>query len=212
MGFGLGSVASAGAGLKGAAVGAAASAAKASPLGGAFSLLAGGKDKSKGNEIQLQKAVITNTATGESLTVAFNPSEYVLSREAVYTERSALYENSSSVEFSNLRRRQMEVTLFFDTKHAFAITTPNGVQVLVHVGLDTVLMNGRGITALHHTGDQVKAGDPILQLDLDLLKKKHINLISPVLIVNYDRVRHLRPRVAGCEVSAGMDTVLDYAV
>ena len=82
----------------------------------------------------------------------------------------------------------------------------------MHVGLDTVLMNGRGITALHHTGDQVKAGDPILQLDLDLLKKKHINLISPVLIVNYDRVRHLRPRVAGCEVSAGMDTVLDYAV
>ena len=92
-----------------------------------------------------------------------------------------------------------EITLFFDTKHAFAITTSDGVQVLVHVGLDTVLMNGRGITALHHTGDQVKAGD-------------HINLISPVLIVNYDRVRHLRPRVAGCEVSAGMDTVLDYAV
>ena len=91
-----------------------------------------------------------------------------------------------------------EITLFFDTKHAFAITTSDGVQVLVHVGLDTVLMNGRGITALHHTGDQVKAGD--------------INLISPVLIVNYDRVRHLRPRVAGCEVSAGMDTVLDYAV
>lgn len=105
-----------------------------------------------------------------------------------------------------------EITLFFDTKHAFAITTPNGVQVLVHVGLDTILMNGKGITALHHTGDHVKAGEPILKLDLALLQKKHINLISPVLIVNCDHVRSLCPRCPGCAVSAGMDTVLDYAV
>lgn len=106
-----------------------------------------------------------------------------------------------------------EITLFFDTKHAFAITTSAGVQVLVHVGLDTVIMEGEGITALHHTGDKVKAGTPILRLDLPLLEKRHINLISPVLIVNYDKVRRLvtseRP---GERVAAGEDAVLEYAV
>ena len=105
-----------------------------------------------------------------------------------------------------------EITLFFDTKHAFAITTDTGVQVLVHVGLDTIIMNGRGITALHHTGDKVKAGEPILKLDRKLLEKQHIDFISPVLIVNYDRVRQLQPICAGREVDAGSDTVLNYAV
>ena len=106
-----------------------------------------------------------------------------------------------------------EITLFFETKHAFAITTASGVQVLVHVGLDTVILDGEGITALHHTGEHVTGGTPILRLDLPFLKKRHINLISPVLIVNYDKVRDLAS--AGCigaEVAAGKDAVLRYAV
>lgn len=104
------------------------------------------------------------------------------------------------------------ISLFFDTKHAFAITTDEGVQVLVHIGLDTVIMNGTGITAFHQPGERVKAGMPILKLDLPLLKKRQINLISPVLIVNYEKVASLQPEPAGKEVAAGNDAVLDYAV
>ena len=59
----------------------------------------------------------------------------------------------------------------------------------------------------------VKAGTPILRLDLPLLEKRHINLISPVLIVNYDKVRRLAtPERPGERVAAGEDTVLEYAV
>ena len=105
-----------------------------------------------------------------------------------------------------------EITLFFETNHAFAITTKDGVQVLVHVGLDTILMEGEGITALHKRGDHVKAGTPILELDLDFMKRRHINLISPVLIVNYDKVVELHPHESGDEVEAGEDCVLEYAV
>ena len=106
-----------------------------------------------------------------------------------------------------------EITLFFETKHAFAITGADGVQVLVHIGLDTVILEGEGITALHRTGEHVTAGTPILRLDLPLLQKHHINLISPVLIVNYDKVRHLTPiETIGEEVAAGRDCVLQYAV
>ena len=105
-----------------------------------------------------------------------------------------------------------EITLFFDTKHAFAITTPDGIQVLVHVGLDTIIMNGDGLTALKETGEKVTAGTPILKLDRPLLEKHNINMICPVLIVNYEKVKQLQPRLAGECVIAGEDTVLRYAV
>lgn len=105
-----------------------------------------------------------------------------------------------------------EITLFFDTKHAFAITTDDGVQILVHVGLDTILLEGVGIKALHKRGDYVKAGTPILELDLEFLKRRRINLISPVLIVNYDKVAELLPHESGDAVEAGEDCVLEYAV
>ena len=105
-----------------------------------------------------------------------------------------------------------EITPFFDTKHAFAITTADGIQILVHVGLDTVILNGEGITALHHSGDKVKAGTPILRLDLPLLQKRKINLITPVLVVNYEKVTHLQSHKAHETVIAGEDTVLEFAV
>lgn len=105
-----------------------------------------------------------------------------------------------------------QITLFFDTKHAFAITTSEGVQILVHIGLDTVIMNGIGIFALHRPGEYVTAGTPILKLDLPLLKKKKINLISPILIVNYDKVQALQIKAAGTKVVAGADTVLQFSL
>lgn len=104
------------------------------------------------------------------------------------------------------------ITLFFDTRHAFAITTDSGIQILVHIGLDTVLMNGEGITALHRCGEYVHAGAPILKLDLPLLKKRKINLVSPVIIVNYEQVHNLTPLPAGRQVTTGQDIVLTYSL
>ena len=104
------------------------------------------------------------------------------------------------------------ISLFFDTKHAFAITTDDGIQILVHVGLDSIILNGEGLTALKKSGDRVQAGTPILKIDLDVLRKNSINMISPVLVVNYDKVLDLKARSAGCEVAAGSDEVLQYAL
>ena len=104
------------------------------------------------------------------------------------------------------------ISLFFDTKHAFAITTDEGIQILVHVGLDSIILNGEGLTALKQSGDRVTAGTPIIKVDLDVLEKHSINMISPVLVVNYDKVSDLKPCCPVCEVSAGSDEVLQYAV
>ena len=104
------------------------------------------------------------------------------------------------------------ISLFFDTKHAFAITTAEGVQILVHVGLDSIILNGDGLTALKKTGDKVTAGTPIIKIDMDIFQKHAINPISPVLVVNYDKVTDLQSCHAGCDVAAGNDEILKYAV
>ncbi len=102
------------------------------------------------------------------------------------------------------------ISLLFEAKHAFAITTDDGIQVLVHIGLDTVILNGDGIEALHSPGDRVAAGTPILRFDFDLLLKKQIDLISPLIIVNYDKLNDLKLRQPGEFLKAGVDTAIKY--
>ena len=104
------------------------------------------------------------------------------------------------------------ISLLFDTKHAFALTTDDGIQILVHIGLDTVILNGEGIQALHQPGDRVTAGTPVLRFDFELLVKKQIDLISPLLIVNYDKVTNLHPRQPGEFLKAGIDTAIKYSL
>jgi len=104
-----------------------------------------------------------------------------------------------------------EITLFFETKHAFAITTSSGIQVLVHVGLDSIILNGNGLEALHKAGDQVKAGTKIIKINQQVIKAKHINMTSPVLIVNPEKVTSFHPVIGG-KVMAGQDTVIEYCL
>ena len=103
-----------------------------------------------------------------------------------------------------------EISLFFDTKHAFVITNPDGIQVLTHVGIDTLLMNGRGITALTSAGAKVKAGDPIIKLDLPLLEEHHICLVSPLIIVNVDKIKGFTMPKLGTMLRAGKDVGITY--
>ncbi|SKA73369.1 PTS system D-glucosamine-specific IIA component, Glc family /PTS system D-glucosamine-specific IIB component, Glc family /PTS system D-glucosamine-specific IIC component, Glc family [Clostridium sp. USBA 49] len=84
-----------------------------------------------------------------------------------------------------------EITVLFPTKHAVAITTEAGLEVLVHIGVDTVSLNGEGFTAHVAQGDKVKKGDLLLTLDLDFLKEKAKSVISPVIITNMDKVEKI---------------------
>ncbi len=79
-----------------------------------------------------------------------------------------------------------ELTLIAETKHAFGITAPNGVQLLVHVGLETVELGGEGFEVLAKVGQKVKAGDPILNVNMDLMSSKGIEMIVPVVVLGDD--------------------------
>ncbi len=75
-----------------------------------------------------------------------------------------------------------EVSSIAETGHAYGFTADNGLEVLVHVGLETVSLNGACFNVYAKAGDKVKAGDLIAEVDLNFLKEKRINSISPVLI------------------------------
>lgn len=104
-----------------------------------------------------------------------------------------------------------EITLIFKTKHAFAMTLSNGIELLVHVGIETVALNGEGFEQLVEQGTTVKAGTPILKIDRDFIKSKGCPLITPVLITNVDNVQSLAP-ITNIDAIVGETTVIQYTV
>ncbi|MDQ0360471.1 PTS sugar transporter subunit IIA [Breznakia pachnodae] len=77
-----------------------------------------------------------------------------------------------------------EISVIPSTLHAFGITAKNGAEILVHVGLDTVNLQGEGFKKLVNQGDLVKKGTPVLKVDLELMKRKKIDLTTPMVITN----------------------------
>lgn len=73
---------------------------------------------------------------------------------------------------------------FFPTKHAIGIESDTGLEVLIHVGIDTVKLEGNGFEALIAQGDKVKAGQPLLQVDLDYVKNNATSIITPIVFTN----------------------------
>jgi len=71
-----------------------------------------------------------------------------------------------------------------DTRHAVGITAEDGMEILIHVGIDTVNLEGEGFTGLVSQGDKVTVGQPLIRVDLALIRNKVPSLISPVVFLN----------------------------
>ncbi|GFP74065.1 PTS sugar transporter subunit IIA [Clostridium fungisolvens] len=75
------------------------------------------------------------------------------------------------------------ITTVVPSKHAFAMKLKNGLEILVHIGLETVSLNGEGFTILAEVDKKVKVGTPIIKIDRAFIESKGISLITPVIIV-----------------------------
>ncbi|WP_432664263.1 PTS glucose transporter subunit IIA [Wukongibacter baidiensis] len=84
-----------------------------------------------------------------------------------------------------------KVTQIFHTNHAFGITTDEGLEILVHIGLDTVKLDGEGFKRLVEVGDEVKEGTGIIEVDLDYIKNNGKDVITPVVITNMEAVEDI---------------------
>jgi PTS system beta-glucosides-specific IIC component len=76
------------------------------------------------------------------------------------------------------------VSLLFETKHAISIQSEQGTEILIHVGLDTVNLKGDFFTSYVKTNDKVKAGDLLLEFDMQKIKEAGYDLITPIVICN----------------------------
>lgn len=101
------------------------------------------------------------------------------------------------------------LTLIFNTNHAFALTLKNGVELLIHIGIDTVALNGKGFTRLVEQGTKVKAGTPIVRVDKDFIEKSGYSLVTLALITNTDIVKDIKGAV-GEIAEAGKTPVIEY--
>lgn len=93
-----------------------------------------------------------------------------------------------------------EVISVAASKHAVAMRAHNGAEILMHVGIDTVALAGKGFEALVQQGARVKVGEPLLKFDLDVLAQSARSLITPILITNGDRFA-----VANASVGHGVE-------
>lgn len=96
-----------------------------------------------------------------------------------------------------------------ETSHAYGFTSEDGQEVLVHVGLETVSLNGECFKVYGKAGDKVKAGDLVAEVDLEYLKEKEINPITPVLICSDTEGKELQYTEG--DVKAGESKVLVLA-
>lgn len=101
-----------------------------------------------------------------------------------------------------------EVVRVFPKKHAVIVRAGNGAEILIHIGLETVSMKGEGFTTHVTEGKKVKVGDLMVTVDLELVKQKAKDIITPLVITNTDLIECVEKPILTGEVSAKQEIVL----
>ena len=79
---------------------------------------------------------------------------------------------------------KVEIVTIFDTQHAIGLKTDDDVEVLIHIGIDTVNLKGQHFNALAKVGDRVEVGTPIMEVDFASVKEAGYDIITPVIVTN----------------------------
>ena len=88
------------------------------------------------------------------------------------------------------------VSKIFSTNHAYSIKSNKDLEVMVHIGLETVALDGKGFTRIANEGDAVKAGDVIIEADLAYIKEHAKDIITPIIISDESDVKEIEKKYA----------------
>ena len=93
-----------------------------------------------------------------------------------------------------------QIATIFPTRHAIGLETDNGLEILIHIGIDTVKLNGEGFEVLVKEGEHVAAGQPLVKVDLAAIADKVPSLVTPVIFTAYDEgqtveIENGRPKI-----------------
>ncbi|MEW9094572.1 MAG: PTS glucose transporter subunit IIA [Clostridiaceae bacterium] len=102
-----------------------------------------------------------------------------------------------------------KLSLLFKTNHAFGMVLDNGIEILIHIGIDTIGLESEGFTPLVKEGDVLKSGEPVIKIDRELIINKGYSLITPIIITNVDVVKEIEYNTNE-NVKSGEDTLLTY--
>lgn len=95
----------------------------------------------------------------------------------------------------------------FEGGHAFGIVTDGGVEIIVHLGLDTIELQGKGFEKLVVEGDRVDAGQPVIRFDLSAVRSTGYNTVTPVVVSNSDEFSVSAPNVEKAEAGEAIFSV-----
>lgn len=98
------------------------------------------------------------------------------------------------------------IEMVFETKHAISMRSQSGIEILIHVGIDTVSLKGKPFTAHVENGQKVKAGDLLLEFDIAAIKASGLDIITPMVICNSNDYSKITPSIDKSVKT--MDTVL----
>lgn len=90
-----------------------------------------------------------------------------------------------------------EVSFVFDTKHAIGFVTDAGISILLHIGIDTVKLNGEGFKVFVKNGQKVKKGEPLMELDLAFLNQQAPSMVSPILCTELEENQTIKMLAEG---------------
>ena len=101
-----------------------------------------------------------------------------------------------------------KITQLADTSHAVGIEGDNGLEMLLHLGIDTVSLNGEGFTVHCKEGDTIKAGDKLITMDRDFISSKGLNTVCCIILINSSELK--KYTILKGEVTAPQDNILEY--
>ena len=99
-----------------------------------------------------------------------------------------------------------EVSFVFPSKHAVGLTTTDGLELLIHIGIDTVKLDGKGFETFVKEGDKVKKGDKLLSFDLEFIKENAPSIASPCICTALSSKQKVRLLKTG-DIKAGEDLI-----
>lgn len=98
------------------------------------------------------------------------------------------------------------VSKIFSTNHAYSIKSDKDLEVMVHIGLETVALEGRGFTRIAQEGESVKAGDVIIEVDLPYIREHAKDIVTPILISEESDVKKIEKKLL---IVKSQDTIME---
>ncbi|BED92503.1 MAG: PTS glucose transporter subunit IIA [Candidatus Paraimprobicoccus trichonymphae] len=96
------------------------------------------------------------------------------------------------------------------TLHAFGIRTEDNIDVLVHIGIDTVKLKSQGFKCFVKKNQKIKTGEIIAEVDLNILRENKFEICSPVIITNMDKIKNLKININIGKVEVGKSIIMSY--